>query len=322
MDKLKILVADDDKSVRGMLKEHLTQLGYDVETCEDGEEALNKARQIAPDLLILDVHMPKMDGRAVGRELKKDEKFRHIPIILIAATIGGKDLAKALQEGVDDFIVKPFNLYEVDARVKSHIRTKKLYEEVAHKNRELIEARKSRDTAIQMLVHDMKNPLTGINGYIELAQGVLGKDKVLADKYLSTARRNVKDMLDLIQDILNINAAEEGKLRLKKEKVEIPVVLDEIKVELGSLILDRKISFTSEISSDMPTLSTDRNILRRSFINLIANAIKHSFDGGKIKFKALYDEISKKVYFYVIDEGEGIPREYLDKVFEKFAVAN
>ncbi|MBU0671725.1 MAG: response regulator [Candidatus Margulisbacteria bacterium] len=121
----KILVVDDEPDVASMLTLLLTSQGYAVISAGDGQEALEKARTGRPDLILLDIMLPKMDGYKVARMLKFDEKFRHIPIIMLTAKIQDKDRAMGLEMGADAYVSKPFNTPELLTLIKDTLANKK-----------------------------------------------------------------------------------------------------------------------------------------------------------------------------------------------------
>lgn len=133
----KILVVDDDPRNVELLETYLTTMpeaNYKVSTAQDGIEALERVGEVAPDLILLDIMMPRMDGYEVCVRLKENQDTQFIPIVMVTALQGSEEYIKALEAGADDFISKPFNIYELMARVKSLIRIKHLHDELEKKN--------------------------------------------------------------------------------------------------------------------------------------------------------------------------------------------
>ena len=123
--KYKILVVDDESDVLSLLNLMLDSQGYQVVSASDGQEALEKARSAGPDLILLDVMLPRLDGYKVARMLKFDENFRHIPIIMLTAKVQEKDRQTGLEMGVDDYITKPFDTAALLEKVKALLAKKK-----------------------------------------------------------------------------------------------------------------------------------------------------------------------------------------------------
>ncbi len=157
--KYKILIVDDVPVNVQLLKTHLEAMGYQTLAAEDGLEALEKARSERPDLILLDVMMPKLNGFEVCRTLKQDERTQFIPIIMVTALNDVEDRIRGIEAGADDFISKPFNKLELLARVKSLLRLKQLHDELEEKLKELEEAREQ----LQELA--ITDGLTGLYNY-------------------------------------------------------------------------------------------------------------------------------------------------------------
>ena len=135
MDKPnRILIVDDEEANRELLEAILVPLGYEAILAGDGKEALEKVREIPPDLILLDIMMPKMDGFEVARRLKDDEDTRTIPIVMVTALRETGERIKGIECGADDFLSKPFDRHELMARVKSLLRIKHLHDELKQKN--------------------------------------------------------------------------------------------------------------------------------------------------------------------------------------------
>lgn len=137
VDNSKVLIVDDVALNRKLQKAYLDAVGYDVILAEDGVDALKKVSEEPPDLVLLDVVMPKMDGFQVCQRLKTDERTRFIPVILVTALNEISDKIKGIEAGADDFISKPFNKLELLARVKSLLRIKHLHDKLERKIKEL-----------------------------------------------------------------------------------------------------------------------------------------------------------------------------------------
>lgn len=135
--KHKILVVDDEPDTRFVLKTALVHEGYDVTVASNGQEAFTLLEESAPDVILLDVMMPGMTGFEVCQLLKTDSRWQHIPIIIITALPGRKDLARGFEVGADDFIAKPFNNIEIMARVRSMLRIKSQYDRLEQQRQQM-----------------------------------------------------------------------------------------------------------------------------------------------------------------------------------------
>lgn len=138
----RILVVDDHPDNVEIIQARLSHQGYEVDTATNGQEALDKVRENPPHLILCDVMMPLVDGYEVSRRIKNDEELPYIPIILVTARDSTQDKVEGLEAGADDYLTKPINFPELEARVRSMLRIKRLQDELDQKNRELEEANK------------------------------------------------------------------------------------------------------------------------------------------------------------------------------------
>lgn len=166
----KIVVVDDDLQIRGIVKEGLEQTGYEVVCAEDGIEGLAAARREHPDLILLDVMMPRMRGYEVLQRLKEDESLRDIPVIMVTVKNDPVDVARGLDTGATDYLAKPFALVELRARVRSCLRVRELERELVEKERRLASAETLRQTLVT-LSHYVNNAIAGILGIAEACDG-------------------------------------------------------------------------------------------------------------------------------------------------------
>src|SRR6476469_4203935 len=126
--KYSILIIDDEESIFEVIEGLLYREGYELTYIDSGKEALNRIDEIQPDVILLDLMMPEMDGIETCKLIKSNERWRHIPIIMVTALSSKEDLARSLNAGADDFVSKPINSIELRARVRSMLRIKLQYD--------------------------------------------------------------------------------------------------------------------------------------------------------------------------------------------------
>jgi len=313
----KILIVDDQKVNLELMEAFLSPEGYLLEFATDGIEALEKVDFFKPDLVLLDVMMPKMDGFSVCRRIKENKETRGIPIVFVTALSETKERIKGLEAGCDDFLSKPVNALELIVRCKNLIKLKKYKDELVAKNLELEKLQKLKEELMGMVVHDLKNPLTGILGNIQL--GLMQKDALneKLQKYLLQAESDSYSLLNMIISILDISKMESGNVKLNKEKISISKLFKMIESTYSSKAEKegKKLKIEDFVKIE---LEADKSFLERIIQNLVSNALKHvEKEIGEVSLSAFRKEDG--VYFTVSDNGEGIPAEYHDKIFEKFA---
>ena len=163
-----VLVVDDNPQNVELLEAYLVPEKYDVVTASDGLEALARVEEALPDIVLLDVMMPNMNGYEVCQRLKEDDRTRFIPIVMITALKELEDKIRSIEAGADDFLTKPFNKLELLTRIKSLIRVKGLHDELEQSFLALKELEQTKDNLTQLIIHDLKNPLTGIKANLEI----------------------------------------------------------------------------------------------------------------------------------------------------------
>ena len=323
----RILIVDDEAISRETLGEMLMTQGYDLVYAADGRQALNQIDAFSPDLILLDIMMPGLNGFDVCRQLKNDGRWRHVPVILVTALDSKGDLVRGLDSGADDFLTKPVNLLELRARVRSLLRIKQQYDEIQA-------AISLRDDMVHMIVHDMRVPLTAILGLSEIAQwdGV-----TLADlqEDMEIIYGNARRLNAFVNDILTLAKMQEGQLTLNPTQINLR---DQLSQALDSHRLSarqKQISLALDITRlEAETVYLDAPLFQRVLDNLISNAIKYSppestvtvrleipADGPLLGDSApISNGPPPNLRLQVVDEGPGIDPRYQDDIFEKFVI--
>jgi two-component system sensor histidine kinase/response regulator len=296
-----------------LLEAYLIPEKYEVMTAFDGVEALERVAEKAPDIVLLDVMMPRMNGYEVCKTLKGDEKTRFIPIVMVTALKELDDKIQSIEAGADDFLTKPFNKLELLTRIKSLIRVKRLHDDLEKSYTELKELERTKENLTQMIIHDLKNPLTGVKANLE----IVGMEELKeTQECLDAAQRSCDLLFNMIQDLLDISKMEEGQLNLNLETLNILEILNTVAKEFEHPARAEDKEIVVAAPEDLPQVPGDRNLLYRTLSNLLINAIKHTTRRGTITVRGELENDSIRVQ--VEDTGQGIPPEYLETIFEKF----
>lgn len=207
-----ILMVDDTPANLKLLSGMLKGRGYKVRAAVSGQLALEAAQQEPPDLILLDINMPEMDGYETCRRLKDDAKLKEIPVIFLSALTETMDKVKAFGAGGVDYITKPFQFEEVEARVETHLELRRQKIQLQENFNKLREVEKLRDSLVHMVVHDLRSPLTVIISYLEFIKK--DKNNVLSPDSagdIAAVEDASKKMIQIVSDVLDTSKLEAGR---------------------------------------------------------------------------------------------------------------
>jgi signal transduction histidine kinase len=310
-----VIIVDDTPANLQLLAGMLKERGYKVRPVPSGKLALQAAKNDPPDLILLDIMMPEMDGYEVCERLKADEKLREIPVIFISALNETMDKVRAFGVGGVDYVTKPFQFEEVNARVSTHLELQRQRSRLKENYEQLRSLEGLRDNLVHMIVHDLRSPLTGISGFLDLALA-LEKETLTEDglEYLQTAKRSTKAVIDMVSAVLDVSKMEAREMKLHLVECDLVRMAADLISGMQSLKEER------EMSLDAPpppvTVVADGDLLLRVIQNLLGNALKFTPSDGWIRLGIELDE--NRVCVRVRDNGPGIPAEYRERIFEKF----
>lgn len=314
-----ILIVDDEPSARQTAEMLLLREGHALHFAEDAYEALahlDDEDEILPDVILLDVMMPGMDGFELCKRLKRNEKWSHIPIILITALDSKQDLARGLDAGADDFLHKPYHGLELRARVRSMLRIKARHDD-------LQTMLKLRQDLANMIVHDIRSPLSSILIHCDLLEEYIpeGVDN------LSMIRGESVRLSGFLTDMLMLAKMEHGRLVLVRSHVNINEMAVAVYDSYSPIAHLKEVEFVLDLPSESIVMSLDKNLWRRVLDNLVSNAIKFSPANTvvtlRIRQSARVDNVDEKcpqLCVEVIDQGPGIPNEYRETIFDQFKI--
>jgi two-component system, sensor histidine kinase and response regulator len=288
----------------------LATRGFDARPVTNGADALDAVAHEPPDLILLDVTMPGMNGFEVCSRIRERPEWREIPIIFLTALTDVSDKVKGFAAGGVDYITKPFQLEEVLARVTSHLALRQTRRDLQQTIQKLREAEQLRDDLTRMIVHDMRSPLTGLLMELSLIRMDVTGELAAAVDAASGAARGLND---LANTLLDLNRLEEGKMPMKRVSTDLAKLATEVGTALGKIEADRVIAV---VSAESLMATCDAGLIRRVMENLVSNAIKHTPQGGKITIELTSSP--GKVQVAVRDQGAGVPLEARQRIFEKF----
>jgi signal transduction histidine kinase len=316
-----ILVVDDDPGVCLVMRETLESAGFAVVEASDGVEGCQRYEEHHPDLLLVDIIMPRMDGYELCRELRSRPGAANVPIVMVTGLDDLSSIARAFDAGATDFMSKPGNWAILNYRVRYVLRA----EELRRNQERLIAAKevaeaadRSKSVFLANMSHELRTPLNAIIGFSGMINARMFGP--LADKYVEYAEiigASGRHLLAIINDILDTAKADADKLRLVEQKVDLAEV-----VGLGSQIVQdiarqAGMDFASEIEGPLPKVIGDPAKLTQILVNLLTNAIKFSKPGGRIRLK-VGQAPHQGVTFSVEDTGIGMSADEIAIALEPF----
>jgi signal transduction histidine kinase len=329
-----ILIVDDTPENLQVLSTALSGLGYTVRGVIKGAMALRVARTADPDLILLDIIMPDMDGYQVCEQLKAEAKTHDIPIIFISGLNDLFDKIKAFKLGGVDYITKPFQLEEVLARIENQMTIQRLSKQLKQQNQQLLQEVEYRRRAeaeaaaaslaksefLANMSHELRTPLNAILGFSQL----MNRNPLLTAEqqhYLRIINRNGEHLLQLINDVLQISKIEAGIISLDTRNFDVYRLFDNLEETFQFKAELKKIHLKFIIEPDVPQyMKNDENKLRSCLNNLLDNAIKFT-DYGSVTLRVMPDReeySSPRLWFEVEDTGKGIAPVEIDKLFDAF----
>ncbi len=281
----------------------------------DGEKGLEIAAEDSPDLILLDIVMPGMDGYEVCRRLKADPSTNEIPVIFLTSKSEIDDERMALELGAVDYITKPISSPILMARVTTHLRLYTQNRELRENYKALRRLEELRDNLVHMIVHDLRGPLTLVMGYLDLLVDSQTAIFTLDDReLLQIARASSGILCEMVSAVLDVNRMESEEIQLDLTDCDLAGIAKEALRELEPLKRNRKLHLeTPDMSL---SLRADKNLLIRVLRNLLGNAFKFTPPDGMIS--VIIKPAEGRVRVLVQDSGFGIPQDYHAKIFDKF----
>jgi|APFre7841882630_1041343.scaffolds.fasta_scaffold06674_3 signal transduction histidine kinase len=308
-----VLIIDDEPIARAGLEALLAGEGYRLEFATNGQEGLAMAAGLVPDVILLDIMMPDMDGYEVCKQLRDAPRLRSIPIIIISALSDKESLVRGLDAGADEFLSKPVTGLELRARVRSMLR-------IRRQHKELQRLLQWREQFVNMLVHDMRTPLQVIMSYADL---------LLSDAPLETEQREWAELINtnadrlnrLLTEMLIMAKMERGQFALNQTTVELSQLLRSAYQHHRGVAGERTIRLQLEVPEQPVYGWLDANLCVRVLDNLLSNALKFSPPDSEVTLRLLLPAAAAKhLYIQILDQGPGIPEEDRERIFNPFEI--
>ena len=316
-----VLIVDDLPNNVRLLSIMLTEKGYQVRKAINGQMALNTVRSLIPDLILLDINMPDLNGYQVCEQLKADEKTREIPVIFISALDDVFDKVKAFQVGGVDYISKPFQGEEVMARIENQLTICRQKKQLQNEIKERQKTEETLEIYLHAVSHDLRNPVIGmlmiLNNLIKNSQG---ETKEVSRKILQQMANSCDRQLTLIDSLVETRQNDLWGVSLELKPLSLYEIGQQIGQEWELRLKENQATLINNFSPDLPLVNADAHHLWRVFENLLANALKHNPQGIIITFSARLE--GNYLRCSIADNGVGISETQRKKLFDRYQRGN
>jgi CheY-like chemotaxis protein len=320
-EQLHILIVDDTIKNIELLDALLREENYQINVALNGQEAIKVAQKVHPDLILLDVMMPELDGFETCKRLKADPQTRDIPIIFLTARSEIEDMVKGFDLGAIDYLAKPFNATELRVRVRTQLNVHLLQSALRHSVEEIARLKREHEAFLR---HELNNRMTPVQGYAEM----LVKAPTLDEKHRRWAGmvyQGVQDMTALISGLKTLQDIEVGHVDLHKITVNLDLLIRRIIGDLETVF--NNVSIHYDVQMGNANINAAPNLLHGVFQNLIKNAIEHIIQCElettcAVQVRLFFETCSETrepiVVVQIQNGGHPIPKDRLVTFFEKF----
>jgi signal transduction histidine kinase len=316
----RILIVDDSVEGLGMLRRQLAGSGYVVDAELSGAAALVTAAARPPELAILDLDMPGMDGAELCRRLKEAPGGADLPVIFLSAHDRTADKLSGFTAGAVDYVSKPYSFVELRARIEVQLELGRLRSRLEERGRELAESlerlravERARQEFVHMVAHDMRSPIMAVGGYLDLlGEGRL--DAATRSEFVARAVEGTRNLSRLVDAMLDLARLEAQRMPVAIGAHDLSRLIERAVTTLGPFSAAR---IEVDLPPALPPLACDAELMSRVIANLLSNALKHSDEPDKVALRALAADGAVRIL--VEDRGPGVAEALRPQLFEQFA---
>jgi signal transduction histidine kinase len=347
-DKSTVVYIEDDNASRLLVQRVLSSRGYDVHVASNGLEGITVAREQNPNLILMDINLPDMDGREITTRLRSLPNFTDVPIVALTANTSPGHRELALAAGCSGFLTKPIDVSQFPRQVKEYLEGRReplspeeqqihlqkhaqnLVERLENKVRELETANKRlreldkmKSDFIVLVSHELRTPLTLINGYANLLKGHMTGDGTAVpaaqiENIADGLNMGVDRMREVVNEIISVSRIASGNLDLAVGPVKLDILIEDICDDVREVCEERNLTLEVGKLDKLPVIQGDGERIRTALENVLGNAIKYTPDGGSIF--VVGRRVGDAVDIIVRDTGIGIPVEEQRHIFDQFYV--
>jgi two-component system cell cycle sensor histidine kinase PleC len=314
-----ILLVDDDAVQRALLRETLEKAGFSCDDAQDGDEGLSKCLSLKPDLMVLDVMMPKRDGFSVCSEIRNGQVTPGLPILMVTGLNDIKSIERAFDVGATNFLTKPVNFSLLEHHINYMLRSAGMEQQMLRAMRLAEEASAAKSQFLSNMSHELRTPLTAIIGFSEMISaeilGPIGTATYVG--YAEDIHRSGVHLLSIINDILDISKIESGTFQLYKEPLDLANLFERVLSIIRPHAEEANVPLILDTPDYVPTVYTDELRLKQVLINLLSNAVKFTPRKGQVALHAHVSE-QQDLVIAVSDSGIGMHPGNITRALSRF----
>jgi len=320
--KIRILIVDDDSTSRYILTKSLSVVGYEIKEAAYGKEALKKAEVEKPNLIILDVNLPDINGYEVCKELKINPLTKFIPILFISSYYTkNEDWVNGLECGADNYLIKPIDPHVLIAIVKSMLGIQSTENKLRIALKVAEEANNIKTQFLANISHELKTPINVIVSALQMTNIVIEDIEILdikkkLYKYNGMMKQNSYRLIRLINNLIDITKIDSGFMNMQMGNVDIIKIVEDITLSVASFVESKKIELIFDTDVEEKIIACDQDKIEAIMFNLLSNAVKFTNENGKIIVNMFDGE--DYIVISVKDTGIGIAEENKEKIFKRF----
>lgn len=313
MGKATILIVDDDPTNAEILSEYLNDADFETIIVGDGLKAIAQCQQLPPDLILLDVMMPDMDGFETCYRLKQDESLKDIPVIFATALSDMTSKVRGFEVGGVDYITKPFHPDEILARVNAHLTIRRQQQQLQQQTEQLKALNAEKDTFLSMIAHDLRSPFSSLRLLIGIAaDNVEGSGQDELENIISLLKKSSENLYTLLENLLAWSRIQQGVMTYHPQALDMNTIILQNIALFESHAHQKRITIDNAVDKGT-TIYADYHMVDAVVRNLISNALKFTNPGGQIGISATLHPHSATIS--VTDTGIGIAQEHIPKLF-------
>jgi two-component system sensor histidine kinase/response regulator len=298
-----VLIIEDEQDVAELLRYNLEKKNYQTLVAHSGEEAIEAVQCQMPDVVLLDIMLPELNGWEVCQIFREGAKGKTVPIIMLTALSSEEARIQGLTLGADDYVSKPFSIRELLLKIQKLIDRQQTLNAIQTKAQE-------RDTSLRYVVHELKNSMNVIGGFSSL-----GLRKGGAQNYLRTINVAAAHAESILNDVSLLSRLENQQDSLPGESLDIGALVEEVVSVFRDTAKTRQIDIVL-MNNSSSLISGHSTAVRQVLMNLLSNAVKYNRYGGRVWMTV--EDMPDKTDILIMDEGCGIPRDEILKIFDKF----